>query len=78
MVPALPDLQQLAWRHVQCSDKQQLPKGALLQHLTRLTGLDLLGDIQAAALQHLASLTKLHSRWWQHLMSVLQAWECSR
>jgi len=58
---ALPNLEQLTWDDVHCSEQEQLSDSSLLQHLTRLTSLDLLG-VTAAALQHLGSLTKL-----QHL-----------
>jgi len=58
---ALPDLEQLIWRNVCCSDVAELSDSSLLQHTTRLTALEL-QSFAAAALQHLGSLTKL-----QHL-----------
>jgi len=61
---ALPNLEQLTWRDVHCSDsvrKNQLSDSSLLQQMTRLTSVELQG-VTAAALQHLGSLTKL-----QHL-----------
>jgi len=63
---ALPDLQQLTWRYIQCSGEQKLSDSLLLQHLTKLTALDLQG-VSAAAFKHLGSLTKL-----QNLGAVLQ------
>jgi len=58
---ALPNLQQLTWRHVHCGDQQRLSDSSLLQQMTQLTLLDLQG-VAAGALQHLSSLAKL-----QHL-----------
>jgi len=58
---ALPNLEQLTWHNVCCSNQQGLSDSSLLQQMTRLTSLDLWG-VTAAALQHLGSLTKL-----QHL-----------
>jgi len=58
---ALPNLEQLTWRNVRCSDELWLSDSWLLQQMTRLRSLDLQG-VTAAALQHLGSLTKL-----QHL-----------
>jgi len=66
---ALPDLQQLTWREVACGQQGELSDSRLLQHLTRLTGLEL-GSVAAEALQHLSVLTKL-----QHLsMPSPHAW----
>jgi len=56
---ALPNLQQLTWRGVQCNWQPELRDSALLQHLTMLTRLELHSDIEAEALQHLGSFTKL-------------------
>jgi len=58
---ALPDLEQLTWRHVYCGQQRRLSDSSLLQQATRLTYLDL-KNFRTAALQHLSSLTKL-----QHL-----------
>jgi len=58
---ALPNLEQLTWCCVQCSNEQRLSDSSLLQQMTRLKSLDL-QYVTAAALQHLGSLTKL-----QHL-----------
>jgi len=58
---ALPNLEQLTWQYVQCSNEQLLLDSSLLQHLTQLTSVEL-RRVKAAALQHLGSLTKL-----QHL-----------
>jgi len=55
---ALPNLEQLTWRHVRFSIQQQLSDSSLLQQMTRLTSLEL-QFVAAAALQHLGSLTKL-------------------
>jgi len=55
---ALPNLEQLTWREVACGREQQLSDSRLLQHLTRLTGLEL-QFVAAEALQHLSLLTKL-------------------
>jgi len=55
---ALPDLQQLSWREVECGQTGVLSDSRLLQHLTKLTGLDL-EAASAEALQHLSSLSKL-------------------
>jgi len=70
---ALPNLEQLTWHNVYCSNEvwppQRLSDSSLLQHLTRLTSLDLEG-VTAAALQHLGSLTKL-----QHFrVSAAESW----
>jgi len=61
---ALPNLEQLTWCKVHCSDplgKQNLSDSSLLQQMTQLTSLKL-QFITASDLQHLGSLTKL-----QHL-----------
>jgi len=58
---ALSELKQLTWHGVLCSGEQQLSDSLLLQHLTKLTALDV-DNVSAEALQHLGSLTKL-----QHL-----------
>jgi len=66
---ALPNLEQLTWCAVRCSDNDQLSDSLLLQCMTLLTSLDLHG-LTAAALQHLGSLTKL-----QHLsISDAEGW----
>jgi len=52
---ALPDLQQLTWH---CWDYRATPDGSLLQHLTKLTALDLKG-VTADTLEHVALLTRL-------------------
>jgi len=66
---ALPNLEQLTWHYVSCSNEQKLSDSSLLQQLTRLTSLDLC-CVTAAALQHLGSLTKL-----QHLsISAAEGW----
>jgi len=68
-VTALPNLEQLTWQFVHCSDELQLFHSSLLQQATRLTSLDLV-PVTAEALQHLGSLTKL-----QHLsISVAEGW----
>jgi len=73
---ALPNLEQLTWCSVSCSEEKELSDSSLLQHLTRLTYLEL-EEVKAAALQHLGSLTKL-----QHLsISAAQDWaaaDCPR
>jgi len=58
---ALPNLEQLTWCCVYCSNELWLPDSSLLQQMTWLTSLEL-HAVTAAALQHLGSLTKL-----QHL-----------
>jgi len=58
---ALPNLEQLTWCDVHCSETGQLTDSSLLQRMTGLTSLEL-QFVTAAALQHLGSLTKL-----QHL-----------
>jgi len=58
---ALPNLEQLTWRVVRCSNQQRLSDSSLLQQMTQLTSLDL-QSVTPAALQYLGSLTKL-----QHL-----------
>jgi len=58
---ALPDLQQLTWRAVQCGQQERLSDSRLLQQLAKLTGLDLKA-VSAEALQHLDCVSKL-----QHL-----------
>jgi len=58
---ALPDLQQLTWRDVDCCGEAELCDSSLLLQMTQLTYLEL-QDVTAAALQHLSSLAKL-----QHL-----------
>jgi len=67
---ALPNLKQLTWYYVRCSGKQApLSDSSLLQHLMRLTSVEL-RCVTAAALQHLGSLAKL-----QHLnISGDKAW----
>jgi len=69
---ALPEIQQLTWRNILCSDEQDLSDSSLLQHLTKLTALHLLNGT-AEALQHLGSLTKL-----QHLeINIPQDWDAA-
>jgi len=58
---ALPDLQQLTWREVECRHEHELSDSRLLQQLTMLKSLEL-QYVSPKALQHLSSLTKL-----QHL-----------
>jgi len=58
---ALPNLEQMTWHMVRCSNELWLYDSLLLQHLTRLTSLQV-ELVAAATLQHLGSLTKL-----QHL-----------
>jgi len=58
---ALPNLEQLTWCYVYCSNEQRLSDSSLLQRMTGLTSLEL-QCLTAAPLQHLGSLTKL-----QHL-----------
>jgi len=66
---ALPNLEQLTWRYIRCSNELWLSDSSLLQHMTRLTSLEL-QCVTAAALRHLGSLTKL-----QHLsISAAQGW----
>jgi len=55
---ALRGLKQLTWYNVWCSGEQQLSDSLLLQHLTKLTALDV-HPVSAGALDHLGSLTKL-------------------
>jgi len=66
---ALPNLEQLTWHYVRCSNEERLSNSSLLQQMMQLTSLDLQG-VTAAALQHLGSLTKL-----QHLsISAADGW----
>jgi len=66
---ALPNLEQLTWCYVECSEEPHLFDSLLLQKMTQLTSLDLCW-VAAAALQHLSSLTKL-----QHLsISAEDVW----
>jgi len=66
---ALPNLEQLTWRWVRCSNELWLSDSSLLQQMTQLTSLEL-QRVTAAALQHLGSLTKL-----QHLsISAAHGW----
>jgi len=58
---ALPDLQQLTWYGVRCSEGLLSDSSLLWQTATRLTYLKLY-DVSSVALQHLSSMTKL-----QHL-----------
>jgi len=58
---ALPNLEQLTWSWVDCSEEHWLFNSLLLQCTTRLTSLEL-QCVTAGALQHLGSLSKL-----QHL-----------
>jgi len=58
---ALPNLEQLTWHQVCCSNEYKLSDSLLLQQMTQLTSLKL-HYATADALQHLGSLTKL-----QHL-----------
>jgi len=56
---ALPDLQQLTWREVQCGQGQKLLLDSrLLQQLTKVTRLKL-DTVLVEALQHLGSMSKL-------------------
>jgi len=55
---ALPDLQQLTWRHVWCSGDGRLSDSLLLKQATQLTALCLV-CVSREALEHLGSLTKL-------------------
>jgi len=57
---ALPDLKQLTWCRIQCSDEPQLSDSLLLQHLTKLTALTI-HAVSATALEHLGLLTKLEN-----------------
>jgi len=66
---ALPNLEQLTWCYVCCSNELWLSDSSLLQQMTQLTSLDL-ECVIAEALQHLGSLTKL-----QHLSIVdVEGW----
>jgi len=58
---ALPNLEQLTWQNVQCSDKLYLTDSRLLQQLTKLTALKLHDVFRQDALQHLGSLRKLQN-----------------
>jgi len=58
---ALPNLEQLTWHDVHCSNQRLLTDSSLLQQMMQLTSLQL-HPLTAAALQHLSSVTKL-----QHL-----------
>jgi len=66
---ALPNLEQLSWHCVHCSNERELSNSSLLPHMTQLSSLELLG-VTAAALQHLGSLSKLQ----QLSMSVAWGW----
>jgi len=56
---ALPDLEQLTWRSVDCGQQRGLSDSKLLHKLTKLTALRLDYVTAAAALEHLGSLTRL-------------------
>jgi len=67
---ALPNLQHLTWQYVEWCGQQTVSDSALLQHLTKLTVLELNGDIESGALQHLGTVTRL-----QHLsIGAAQDW----
>jgi len=56
---ALPDLEQLTWRSVECGGQRVLTDSKLLLQLTKLTALKLDHTAAPAALEHLGLLTRL-------------------
>jgi len=56
---ALPDLEQLTWRIVDCAGQRGLTDSMLFQKLTHLTALELAYIEEAVALEHLGLLARL-------------------